>query len=96
MAPRTAVTLEHPPKANMSWSLDYMSDALRHGRRFRTANVIGDFNRSYRESVLDMYLFKTTGDVQRLTNSWLHHYNNERPHKSLGYQTPMQYKNNFF
>lgn len=36
------------PKAtatNQVWSLDFMSDALRDGRRFRTLNVLDDYNR---------------------------------------------------
>ena len=50
------------------------------------------FNRSYREAVLDMYLFRTIGEAQRLTNSWVKHYNQERPHEALGFMTPKQYK----
>ena len=65
LAPRTAVTLEQPQKANMSWSLDYMSDALRHGRRFRTANVIDDFNRE----VLDILV--AYGLPSKQVTSWL-------------------------
>lgn len=30
---------------NEVWSLDFMSDALRDGRRFRTLNVLDDYNR---------------------------------------------------
>lgn len=33
---------EHP---NQTWSVDFMSDALWCVRRFRTFNVIDDFNR---------------------------------------------------
>jgi putative transposase len=38
-------------RMNESWSADFMSDVLWHGRRFRTFNVVDDFNReglSYR------------------------------------------------
>lgn len=45
LAPRTKVTLEQPNEVNKCWSLDYMSDALVTGRRFRTANVLDDCNR---------------------------------------------------
>ena len=45
LAPRTAKVLLVPPKPNQVWSLDYMSDALGTGRRFRTANVIDDCRR---------------------------------------------------
>ena len=34
-----------PQRANQVWSADFMSDALYHGPRFRTFNVIDDFNR---------------------------------------------------
>ena len=45
LAPRTAKMLVVPNKPNEVWSLDYMSDALSYGRRFRTANVIDDYRR---------------------------------------------------
>ncbi len=34
-----------PVKPLVEWALDYMSDALDNGRRFRTLNVIDHFNR---------------------------------------------------
>ena len=37
--------LEVPPRPNVCWSLDLMSDALTDGRRFRTLNVVEDWNR---------------------------------------------------
>lgn len=37
--------LEASPKPNQGWSCDFMSDALWSGRRFRTFNVIDEFNR---------------------------------------------------
>ena len=170
LAPRTKIKLVRPSKMNQCWSLDFMSDALINGRRFRTANVIDDcnrgapgilvsfslaskritrwldqialthgypnrirvdngpeniahhfqawakehhifiqyiqpgkpaqnayierFNRSYREAVLDMYLFRSIEEVQRITNTWLKHYNEERPHESLNNQTPMNFMKN--
>lgn len=42
---RKKVALEQPISPNQTWSLDYMSDALQNGRRFRTVNIIDDFNR---------------------------------------------------
>jgi putative transposase len=42
---RTPQPLEQTGKPNECWSLDFMSDALLNGRRFRTFNVIDDFNR---------------------------------------------------
>jgi putative transposase len=37
--------LVQPEAANLSWSLDFMSDSLSSGRAFRTLNIIDDFNR---------------------------------------------------
>ena len=42
---RTARPLVVPAKADQTWSLDFMSDALSDGRTFRTLNVIDDYNR---------------------------------------------------
>ena len=49
------------------------------------------FNRSYREAVLDMYLFRTLEEVWEQTESWIREYNEERPHESLGNLTPREY-----
>lgn len=39
------VTLEVPRQANITWSMDFMHDALSDGRAFRTFNVLDDYNR---------------------------------------------------
>jgi len=152
---------------NACWSADFMSDALWNGRRFRTFNVVDDFNRealaievdfslparrvietlerlaawrgypqklrldngpefvavematwaeehgvqlefikpgkpmqngyierfnrTYREAVLDMYVFNTLDEVRQYTEQWLKEYNEHRPHESLGDLTPREY-----
>jgi len=164
---REKIALVEPKMINETWSLDYMSDALINGKRFRTANVIDDcnrevlgikasislpsqqvasflddiaqergypqkirmdngpenisktlkqwaknrnielkyiqpgkpaqngyierFNRTYREEVLDMYLFRNIHEVQDITNEWVIDYNSERPHHSLNNLTPCEY-----
>lgn len=156
-----------PEAANISWSLDFMSDSLESGRAFRTLNVIDDFNRealwievdtslpaervirvleilalwrgypqqlridngpelishklaawakkhkvelafiqpgkpaqnayierfnrTYREDILDAYLFSTIQEVQAITKDWLEEYNTVRPHAALGGLPPYQY-----
>jgi putative transposase len=40
-----AQALLQPIRSNVCWSADFMSDALNCGRRFRTFNVIDDYNR---------------------------------------------------
>ena len=34
-----------PVQMNLCWSMDFMSDSLYDGRRFRTLNIVDDFNR---------------------------------------------------
>ena len=43
--PRLKQPLVVPMAHNECWSLDFMTDALTDGRRFRTLNVIDDYNR---------------------------------------------------
>jgi putative transposase len=47
------------------------------------------FNKSYREEVLDAYLFDSLDQVRRITESWIDEYNRERPHESLGRVPPL-------
>jgi putative transposase len=153
---------------NQSWSMDFMSDSMVGGRRFRTFNLIDDctrevlaieidtslsskriirtlervilergkpstirtdngpeftskdlelwakdneiqiqfiqpgkpmqngyierFNRIYRESILDAYLFFDLDQVRQLTEEWMDEYNNRRPHESLNNLTPNEWK----
>ena len=51
------------------------------------------FNRTYRESILDQYLFMSIDHVQELTDEWVKHYNTERPHQSLGGLPPALFGN---
>jgi putative transposase len=37
--------LVEPTRANQVWSLDFMTDALSSGRRFRTLNIVDDYTR---------------------------------------------------
>ena len=37
--------MEVPTRANQRWSMDFVSDQLSHGRRFRVLNVVDDYSR---------------------------------------------------
>lgn len=165
---REAKPLFQPEAANISWSLDFMSDSLSNGRAFRTLNIMDDFNRealwieadtslparrvirtlamlaswrgypkqirvdngpeliskelaewaerhqvvlafiqpgkpaqnayierfnrTYREAVLDAYLFDSLEEVRSITEDWLEEYNAIRPHEALGGVPPYQYQ----
>ncbi len=45
-----------PQGPNQRWSLDFVSDTLSEGRRFRILNVIDDFSRECLASVVDTSL----------------------------------------
>jgi transposase InsO family protein len=46
-------------------------------------------NRTYREDVLDAYLFETLEEVRILSDEWQYSYNHLLPHSSLNNQTPV-------
>jgi len=48
------------------------------------------FNRTYREELLDQYLFARLEDVREATYWWMIEYNEQRPHDSLGDLTPLE------
>lgn len=50
------------------------------------------FNRIYRESILDAYLFFELDEVRKLTEEWIEEYNERRPHESLNNMTPSEWK----
>ena len=45
----------------------------------------------YREDVLDAYLFKHVDQVNTQSENWKRDYNNNHPHKSLGYRSPIRF-----
>jgi putative transposase len=50
------------------------------------------YNRSFREEVLDAYVFESLEQVRELSAEWLRMYNEERPHDALGRQPPAVFR----
>jgi putative transposase len=49
------------------------------------------FNRTFREEVLDAYLFDDLEEVRLITENWLEEYNTIRPHEALQGLSPRQF-----
>jgi transposase InsO family protein len=79
LATRTPIPLHQPAKPNAFWSMDFMSDSLACGKKFRTLNV------------LDQYWFHALDEVRDITDEWMGMYNGQRPHSSLGNKTPWEF-----
>ena len=54
-------------------------------------SLIERFNRTFRQDVLNSYMFENLVQMRNYANAWLWMYNNERPHSSLGYLTPVEF-----
>jgi putative transposase len=49
-------------------------------------------NGSMRRELLDAYVFTSLAEVRSLCQQWREDYNEERPHKALGYLSPVKYQ----
>jgi putative transposase len=49
------------------------------------------FNRSYREDILDAYLFEGLEELRDLSWEWMNDYNQNHPHQSLNHLSPLKY-----
>jgi putative transposase len=49
------------------------------------------FNGVFRDGCLNRWVFESIREAREATESWLHEYNEERPHGSLGGLTPSEF-----
>jgi putative transposase len=52
---------------------------------------IESFNSSFRQECLNEHWFLSLEDAKEKVGAWRGHYNEQRPHSSLGYQAPLEY-----
>ena len=50
--------------------------------------LVESFNGRFRDACLNEHWFTTLEEARQLIEAWRQHYNRERPHSGLGYQTP--------
>ena len=53
-------------------------------------------NGSIRRGLLNAYLFNSLAEVRIMAEDWRIDYNQERPHKSLGYMSPVRYAEKYY
>ena len=63
---------------------------IQPGRPTQNA-FIERFNRTYRNEVLNLYVFRSLEDVRELTAQWMTTYNEHRPHEALKGRAPCAY-----
>ena len=56
---------------------------------------VESFNGRIRDVLLKETLFFTIGQARSILSRWVHEYNTERPHSSLGYATPAAFAAEF-
>lgn len=53
-------------------------------------------NGSMRRELLNAYIFTSLKEVRQMCAEWRKDYNEERPHKSLGYLSPLKYAEGYY
>ena len=64
---------------------------IQPGRPMQNGHV-ESFHGRFRDECLNVSWFRTLADVRRTVANWREEYNGERPHSSLGYRTPAEFR----
>jgi putative transposase len=60
-------------------------------RQIATEKSVESFNGKFRDYCLDQHWFQDLDDARRTINTWRVHYNDVRPHSSLGRLPPTMF-----
>ena len=76
-------------KAMFFWSQSsgVMLHFIQPGKPTQNA-FVESFNGKFRDACLNQQWFRDLSEARRVINEWREHYNNVRPHSSLGYLPP--------
>jgi putative transposase len=59
-------------------------------------NGVGEsFNGKFRDECLSMEWFRSRAEARVIIEIWRRHYNEVRPHSSLGYRTPAEFRRHY-
>ena len=96
-----AIRLDNGPELTADAFVDWAEDHgvkllfIQPGKPNQNA-FIERFNRSFRQEVLDAWLFNAISEVQDAADAWLTDYNEYRPHDSLGNMPPALFRPRVF
>ena len=101
-----ATTRGYPENIRVDNGPEFISTHFRNWAKSKNINIhyiqpgkpsqnalIERFNKTYREDILDAYMFADLEQLQAITNEWIGTYNSDRPHQSLGNLSPIQFAN---
>ncbi len=92
----SAIRIDNGPEFTAQPFVDWCTDHgvaihyIQPGKPDQNA-YIERFNRTYRTEVLNAHLVESVAELRALTDTWLHVYNRERPHDSLGRVPPLTF-----
>lgn len=87
---------EFTSKAVLSWSLENKMawHYIEAGKPTQNA-FIESFNGRLRDECLNQHIFGSLEETREIIEAWRIDYNTKRPHSSLGYQTPSEFKETY-